>query len=662
MAAVPGTNVAGPLAPFDSNDTYPTHSDEYGLGGWRSVDTMAALNDIPLTRRKAGMVVRVYADEDAANNAAWELQVDGSWVKLATAGSGGLELQVDGVKVADSAAGLNLEGFEVTSEPSAPAIFRIKQASITGSGQLQVQDSPNIEVAAAPGSQVDVLAYTPTKPGNNVMVYALEIKLATLGGGSYSYEVWMGNPATTGRRVYDGLLGGIVTAYNHSMPQTLLAMASAGNTELWVRFIQQGSFKILANMRIVAEEFEKTIQELPGYVTPPPYVGPRKMLVEVGPNGEFEEPRYAIRALADGGTMVLESGNRFFLPFSVGGFNPDSVPEQFTSYNPGDPNPGRFNHFTIRGDGDTYDTVCDGRGGYGPGPTHPYALAYGKGWIYTQCPYTVQNINFIQCGGADLFDDGEAALRSESFAEVGWIDVQHCAFDRNENGIFIANNNSNGSPGINVCVRIDHCDFGMRASNGSTGMGLTHDLYVNGDQLEVTNSHFFGTRSEYSYGGGSSGNCIKSRARKVTIEDTWVNHGQGRCFDRPEGGETYVRRVKMGAMDGSVSNMIGYNNESDPNNAPQGAFDVAFENCTIYASRFEDTIWNDATGKTLDFSTTTVVWCKHSEASTPPSFRFTGVGNIVGLPLVPPEGTVFQIPPPAPPGSIAQPGYSPSWP
>jgi len=84
MTAIPGTNVASPLAPFDTADEYPTHKAEYGLGGWREVDTIADRDAIPEMRRSVGMVVYVREAEKQ-----YQLKSEDEWEELATGGGGG---------------------------------------------------------------------------------------------------------------------------------------------------------------------------------------------------------------------------------------------------------------------------------------------------------------------------------------------------------------------------------------------------------------------------------------------------------------------------------------------------------------------------------------------------------------------------------------------
>jgi len=58
MAVIPGsTTVGGFVAPSDTADTYPSHTEEYGRGGYRSVPNLAARNAITQDRRSAGMLV-----------------------------------------------------------------------------------------------------------------------------------------------------------------------------------------------------------------------------------------------------------------------------------------------------------------------------------------------------------------------------------------------------------------------------------------------------------------------------------------------------------------------------------------------------------------------------------------------------------------------------
>ena len=85
MPEIPGSvSVTGFVAPTDSADTYPSHSEEYGKGGYRSVDTLTDRDAIPAARRKAGMAVKVLANKmeyilgAGLGNSHWEKNPTGS--------------------------------------------------------------------------------------------------------------------------------------------------------------------------------------------------------------------------------------------------------------------------------------------------------------------------------------------------------------------------------------------------------------------------------------------------------------------------------------------------------------------------------------------------------------------------------------------------------
>lgn len=63
MATIPGTNISAYIVPFDTADTYATHVDTYGQGGYRVVTNLTERNEIPQDRQKLGMLVYVYDDD-----------------------------------------------------------------------------------------------------------------------------------------------------------------------------------------------------------------------------------------------------------------------------------------------------------------------------------------------------------------------------------------------------------------------------------------------------------------------------------------------------------------------------------------------------------------------------------------------------------------------
>ena len=77
MSKIPGTNVASGIVPFTTDDEFPTHSSEYGKGGWREVSTIAERDSITSQRRKIGMAVyvretdKVYILKHGLSNEYW---------------------------------------------------------------------------------------------------------------------------------------------------------------------------------------------------------------------------------------------------------------------------------------------------------------------------------------------------------------------------------------------------------------------------------------------------------------------------------------------------------------------------------------------------------------------------------------------------------------
>lgn len=63
MAKIPGTNVASPIAPFTTDDQFPTHDAIYGKGGQREVATIAERDAIPTARLTEGCTCYVAATE-----------------------------------------------------------------------------------------------------------------------------------------------------------------------------------------------------------------------------------------------------------------------------------------------------------------------------------------------------------------------------------------------------------------------------------------------------------------------------------------------------------------------------------------------------------------------------------------------------------------------
>ena len=88
MAKLYGTLVADKIVPTDSQDTFPTHDEEYGLGGFRTVFDLSHRDLISKDRRKEGMLVFCLANQSlyqligGVENTNWKkLELGGSKIR-----------------------------------------------------------------------------------------------------------------------------------------------------------------------------------------------------------------------------------------------------------------------------------------------------------------------------------------------------------------------------------------------------------------------------------------------------------------------------------------------------------------------------------------------------------------------------------------------------
>lgn len=90
MAELSGTNLAGSIVPFTTDDTFATHLAKFGKGGWRSVADTAERDGITADRREAGMAVYVVSEKKV-----YTLESDlVTWTELKT-GSGEIAVEHD---------------------------------------------------------------------------------------------------------------------------------------------------------------------------------------------------------------------------------------------------------------------------------------------------------------------------------------------------------------------------------------------------------------------------------------------------------------------------------------------------------------------------------------------------------------------------------------
>ena len=80
-----GVEVLGFISPVDTQDQYPVIDPQYGIDGLRSVSTLVDRNNIPMQRRRHGMVVFVQTE-----NKYFSLDADlVGWSLWAGGGGGG---------------------------------------------------------------------------------------------------------------------------------------------------------------------------------------------------------------------------------------------------------------------------------------------------------------------------------------------------------------------------------------------------------------------------------------------------------------------------------------------------------------------------------------------------------------------------------------------
>lgn len=80
MSELKGTNIAAAIKPFTTLDKYATHDEEYGRGGYRSVNSISEMNAIPSDRRKEGMLVKIISSNSyyTLKNGIFQLEIFGS--------------------------------------------------------------------------------------------------------------------------------------------------------------------------------------------------------------------------------------------------------------------------------------------------------------------------------------------------------------------------------------------------------------------------------------------------------------------------------------------------------------------------------------------------------------------------------------------------------
>lgn len=551
-------------------------------------------------------------------------------------------------------------------------------------------------ITVAPNGTTDYQLWTSQGSTTDVLVLSLQVKGNTIAAPVYNLEIFAGSPsAATPVRVYNS--ASVLNDYigNDGLNDFALAdllyvpYAAAGTNELWVRISNQQNISMTVFAQIVAMEFPGTGILLPGYVAPPPYTGPLLSTVHVGANEQFAEPQYAMKALADGGTMYIDGGI-YYLPF---GITSNSTYANSDNYGPNNNSPYKaarfFEGVTIIGNGTygTNPTVFNGRGGYGTNPSHPFRLTSGLGFCVTDAPLNISDIQFFYCGGDDQISDGEAGLYIrgapiiDGVAQDMTVHVQRCAFDKNENGIFSQAwySSTTESPanatgvGNTVTLTVEDCDFGYAFPNGGSGDAHAQDIYSECRTINVTNCNFYGdltplpwrqtleVTGPYQAAGTdtSSGNELKSRGIFHNYSNCWFRSQSGKQIDFPGGGVARIDNCIFSTLPGTNALTIAYNTEfTTPNNTMA---DVVFSNCTFYATRNNMVWWNPTTN--FDMTDNNVIKWVSAGATIVANRNNSGyIGDPTVVPgigpadvdstnhqLIPPANTTFVSNPAAPP-------------
>lgn len=78
-----GVGIMGFISPMDTKDTYAVIDPMYGIDGLRNVESITDLNNIPLARRRSGMVVGVNGGEQyfKLKKISWTYNIS-DWIQI----------------------------------------------------------------------------------------------------------------------------------------------------------------------------------------------------------------------------------------------------------------------------------------------------------------------------------------------------------------------------------------------------------------------------------------------------------------------------------------------------------------------------------------------------------------------------------------------------
>ena len=288
--------------------------------------------------------------------------------------------------------------------------------------------------------------------------------------------------------------------------------------------------------------------------------------------------------------------------------------------------PPEAQNYTIKGTG-RLATALDGQGGAGSG----HRLSFGKGTIHTRAVNTVvQDLGFVNGGGADGVSDGEAGFYVGD-GQTGLATVRRCDFSNNENGIFAQAGSGD--------LLIDTCSFGVNGANGLND-GRSHDNYVCGASVAIVNSY---------YVGNSRGNQIKTRSRLLSVKGTYVGRTNGRWIDMPGGTDANSSNNTFVTLGTTSQNAFGLDDELDDTVNPGKAGSFLSVDDAYYFQRFTEVFWINHAAARVEFVRPRVFWIGQAGA-TPPSVVIQGPGGIVNTvnPFVFDESNRVGAAPPPP--------------
>ena len=108
-----GVGIMGFISPMDTKDTYAVIDPMYGIDGLRNVESITDLNNIPLARRRSGMVVGVNGGEQyfKLKKISWTYNIS-DWIQIDLTKINYIDKEIPEGLIND-----NNKIFELSSEP-----------------------------------------------------------------------------------------------------------------------------------------------------------------------------------------------------------------------------------------------------------------------------------------------------------------------------------------------------------------------------------------------------------------------------------------------------------------------------------------------------------------------------------------------------------------